>query len=207
VKRLQRPMPEVSGSSRRAGRAGLLSAERLRRWKQDTTCHGEHKDVSPVDHVGHGRVSGWGRRVRGWGVGAGMVQFHLTNAPAALLVAAGVVVVDGAALRGFAGWLLRRTSEEPSNRGVPRRDRVRRADGACSCWLSPVAQHRQKRWAFGVGDLPQLLELGVAYQMASGFWARRHAARVGMCGGAACAVLGPSSSCAGPVVRLSCGAS
>ena len=38
--------------------------------------------------------------------------------PAALLVAAGVVAVDGAALRGFAGWLLRRTSEEPSNRGV-----------------------------------------------------------------------------------------
>jgi hypothetical protein len=39
--------------------------------------------------------------------------------PAALLVAAGVVAVEGAALLGFVGWfLLRRSSEEPSNRGV-----------------------------------------------------------------------------------------
>jgi hypothetical protein len=92
--------------------------------------------------------------------------------PAALVVAAGMVAVEAAALFGFAGWLLlRRTSEEPSNRGV--------FQGATAFVLlmgllvlaAAVALWLQKRWAFGACVFLQLLGLGVTYQMASGgFW-------------------------------------
>ena len=205
MKRLQRPMPEVSGLSRRAGRAGLLSAKRLRRWMQDTARRGEHKDVLPVEHVGHGRLSGWGG---GFVIGVGGGMAPPDQQSAALLLAAGVVAADGAALLGFAGWfLLPRTSEEPSNRGAfPRRDRVRRADGSCSCWLSPsrcgdrsdgLRCRRSPSAARARRDPP------VGH---SGLWPGAMLLGLARCGGAACAVLGASSGRAGSVMRLSCGA-
>jgi hypothetical protein len=92
--------------------------------------------------------------------------------PAALLVAAGVVAVEGAALLGFAGWLLlRRTSEEPSNRGVFEGATAYIALMGLLVLVVAVALWLQKRWAFGAGVFLQLLGLGVTYQMASGgFW-------------------------------------
>jgi hypothetical protein len=92
--------------------------------------------------------------------------------PAQLLIAAGLITVEGAALLGFAGWLLlRRTSEQPSNPGV--------FQGATAYVLLmgllvlavALALWLQKRWAFGAGVFLQLLGLGVTYQMADGgFW-------------------------------------
>ena len=139
-------------------------------------------------------------------VGGGMAPPDQQSA--ALLLAAGVVAADGAALLGFAGWfLLPRTSEEPSNRGAfPRRDRVRRADGSCSCWLSPsrcgdrsdgLRCRRSPSAARARRDPP------VGH---SGLWPGAMLLGLARCGGAACAVLGASSGRAGSVMRLSCGA-
>jgi hypothetical protein len=181
VKRLQRPMPEVSGLSRRAG----SSSKRLRRWMQDTVCRGEHKDVSPVEHVGHGRVSRWGRRARGWG--GDRNSSPPDQRPAALLVAAGVVAVDGAALLGFAGWLLlRRTSEEPSNRGVFQGATAFIALMGLLVLVVAVALWLQRRRGL---RCRRSFSCRARRDLRDGrrrILARRHAAWTGQCGGAAC---------------------
>src|SRR5215207_9113431 len=92
--------------------------------------------------------------------------------PMALLVAAGVVAIEAAALLGFAGWnLLRRASEEPSNFGV--------FEGATAYFglfgvlvlLVAGALVLQHGWAFGAAVFLQLLGLAVTYEMLrSGFW-------------------------------------
>jgi hypothetical protein len=92
--------------------------------------------------------------------------------PAGLLVAACVVAVEGAALVGFAGWLLfRRTIENPSNQGVFRGATAYVALMGLLVLAVAVALWLQKGWSFGAGVFLQLLGLGVTYQMASGgFW-------------------------------------
>jgi uncharacterized membrane protein len=89
-----------------------------------------------------------------------------------LLVAAIVVALEGAALLGFAGWLLlRRTSEEPSNVGVLQGTTAYLLLMGALVLVVALALWLQKRWAFGAAVFLQLLGLGVTYQMArGGFW-------------------------------------
>jgi uncharacterized membrane protein len=89
-----------------------------------------------------------------------------------LLVAAIVVALEGAALLGFAGWLLlRRTSEEPSNVGVLQGTTAYLLLMGALVLVVALALWLQKRWTFGAAVFLQLLGLGVTYQMArGGFW-------------------------------------
>jgi len=86
--------------------------------------------------------------------------------PAALLLTAGVVAVDGAALLGFAGWA-RAPPYQPGgeqSRCVPRRDHVHLADGSARALAVETLGLRCRRFPSAVG-------LGVTYEMASdGFW-------------------------------------
>jgi hypothetical protein len=92
--------------------------------------------------------------------------------PAALLVAACIVAVEGAALLGFAAWLLlRRTSEQPSNANVFQGATAFVVVLGLLVLAVAAALWLQKRWAFGAGVFVQLLGLGLTYQMATGgFW-------------------------------------
>lgn len=86
-----------------------------------------------------------------------------------LLIAAGVVTAEGAALLGFAGWLLlRRTSGEPSNPGVFQGATAYVLLMGLLVLVVALALWLQQRWAFGAGVFLQLLGLGVTYEMASG---------------------------------------
>jgi hypothetical protein len=66
---------------------------------------------------------------------------------------------------------------------------------------------REKRWAFGAGVFLQLLVLGVTYEMArGGFWPGAMLLGRASVWRRCCVVLDPGSGGAGPVLRLSCGA-
>lgn len=92
--------------------------------------------------------------------------------PGALLIAAGVVTLQGAALVGFAGWnLMRRSSEDPSNPAVYEGATAYLALFGVLIMVVAVALAARKRWAFGAAVFLQLLALGVVYEMATGgFW-------------------------------------
>jgi hypothetical protein len=92
--------------------------------------------------------------------------------PAAIVVAAGVVAMQGAALLGFAAWnLLRRSGEEPSNLGVFQGATAYLALFGVLVWLVAGALVLQKRFAFGAAVFLQLLALAVTYEMVvGGFW-------------------------------------
>jgi hypothetical protein len=89
-----------------------------------------------------------------------------------LLLAAGVVAVEGAALLAFAGWLLlRRDREVPSNERVFQGATVFVVLMGLLVLVVAVALWLHQRWTFGAGVFIQLLGLGVTYQMANGgFW-------------------------------------
>ena len=92
--------------------------------------------------------------------------------PALLLVAAGVVAIEGAALLAFAGWsLLRRDREVPSNEGVFQGATAFAVVMGLLVLVVAVALWLQQGWAFGAGVFLQLLGLGITYQMVrGGFW-------------------------------------
>jgi hypothetical protein len=92
--------------------------------------------------------------------------------PGALLLAAGVVALQGFAWLGFAGWnLLRRSSEEPSNPGVYQGATAYLALFGVLVLVVAGGLAARKRWAFGAAVFLQLLALAVAYEMATGgFW-------------------------------------
>jgi hypothetical protein len=92
--------------------------------------------------------------------------------PGALLVAAGVVALQGFSFLGFAAWnLLRRSSEEPSNPDVYQGATVYLALFGVLIVVVAGALVARKRWAFGAAVFLQLLALFVTYEMATGgFW-------------------------------------
>jgi uncharacterized membrane protein len=89
-----------------------------------------------------------------------------------VLLAAIVVAVEGAALIGFAAWLLfERTRETPSNQGVFEGATAYLIVMGALVFVVAGALWLQQRWAFGAGVFLQLLGLGVTYQMATGGFA------------------------------------
>jgi uncharacterized membrane protein len=92
--------------------------------------------------------------------------------PVALLVAVGMVTVEGAALLAFAGWnLLRRSSDQPSNPGVFQGATAYLGLLGVLVLVVAAALVLRQRWAFGAAVFLQLLALAVTYEMVrGGFW-------------------------------------
>lgn len=95
------------------------------------------------------------------------------RAPLPVLLAAGVLAAQGAALIGFSGWLLvRRMDHTPSNEQVFEGATVYLALSGALVVLIAMALRSARGWSLAAAVVVQLIALGVAYEMATaGFWA------------------------------------